>query len=334
MYSPREDWSQRSAKRVVAHPLTANGEPVSLLVLHHTVTRDSPFFDVLRSVERFHLDGKYYDIAYNGAASNSSDDWTDLRGPLVQGGATGRNAAGHYVDGWSLSIVVPGDFQTRGKDNPRPVVVENVARLIVRWINDGHVNRDFRLEPHRAHYQTSCCGDRLLALIPDIVTRVHEILGSSVSTSVGGTFPMMSDWRIHYNQREHFQDPDGIVEWFQRGLVILGFLPAEERSMDGVKGPATDAAVVAWETSLNYRNPNATFGAKSFATFLERLEAPRIVEEVEVIREVEVIVEVPVEVEVIREVVNPEVVTRLTVVADTVTALNEQVAAARFVASS
>ena len=173
LYTETNKWKVLEPKRVVPHPMTSEGSPVSLVVLHHTVTAAGPFFDILRSVDAYHHTKVYNDIAYNGAASNVSPDFTDLRGPLVQGGATGKTSSGIVMDTRSLSIVVPGDFETAGKDEASTTVVETVSQLIRRWILAGYVTRDFVLAPHREYRSTACCGSRLIARIPEIRERVE-----------------------------------------------------------------------------------------------------------------------------------------------------------------
>lgn len=276
-YSPRQEWTTGlQPKRVIAHPQTARGGKTDLIVLHHTVTPDAPFFDMLRSVERYHLGRQYYDIAYNGAASNSSDDYTDLRGPQVQGGATGNG-----VDAYSLSIVVPGDFQTSGKDRPRPVVVENVARLIARWHSQGFVSDNFRIGPHRDFYQTSCCGDRLLRLIPQMEARAREIIAAG-GVPVGGDDDVIpfEEWKSHYNALEHGNSPDGVVEFIQDRLTRLGY---DVGDIDGVRGVKTDEAWTAFEAD---QFPNGTHNAKpgrySWERFLS-VQPVTVTETVEVV---------------------------------------------------
>jgi len=256
-YVPTSSWKVLAPKKVVRHPMTSVGIPVNLVVLHHTVTPDGPFFDILRSVDRFHQSGVYNDIAYNAAASNSSDAFTDLRGPMVQGGATGK-WNGEVIDRRSLSIVVPGDFQTAGKDNPDPRVIENVARLIVKWINDGHVAEDFTLEPHRNYHRTSCCGDRLLALIPAMRNRVNQILAdvedtsSSVVTEEEAMRVPLVDWNKEFIRYDRSGEYNAAVEVWQRALVAAGFDPGP---IDGIRGAQTEAANIRFEIESQLRSP-------------------------------------------------------------------------------
>ena len=262
-YVSRSEWtSGRPPKSVTRHPMTSNGVPVSLIVLHHTVTPDEPFYQWLRSVEVQHLNGVYADFAYNGAASNSSAQYTDGRGPTVQGGATGNG-----VDASSLSIVAVGDFHTGGKDLASDLLVENVAGLIVRWIKGGRVAEDFRLEPHRNFYATACCGDRLVARIPDIKRAVRQQLHGGASAP--RRFPMMDQWYKHYNSVAYGTKPDGIVEWYQDGLIRIGYLKGKA---DGVKGPRTDNAWVSFELDAGAKNPDARPGRYSTNAFRSALD--------------------------------------------------------------
>lgn len=267
-YTPREGWSSLDAKVITPHPMTTKGDPVSLIVLHHTVTSPSPFYAVLAAIQRNHLSGKYHDIAYNGAASNASDDFTDLRGPLRQGGATGENRDGRVVDEWSLSIVVPGDFETAGKDNPTAKAIENTAQLIALWHSQGHVADDFTVEPHRDHYQlsngtprTSCCGRRLLAVIPQIEARAQELIKGDDEMA-----PMIEWWRT-FNRTED-GDESGVIEWFQRGLAELGFYDGR---INGKQAPRLRAAWLEFERSLGHPNPNDKAGAATLQHFIDLL---------------------------------------------------------------
>jgi hypothetical protein len=232
----------------------------------------------LQAIERFHINGDFYDFAYNGAASNSSAEWAEGRGALTQGGATGAG-----VDAYSLSIVAIGSFHKSSDKRfhePTDLLVDNTARLIVRWINSGYVSKTFTIEPHRNYYQTACCGDALAARISDIKARVSELLGEST------TMIPMSEWDNHFNSLPDFNEKDGVVEWFQEGLINLGYLPAG--SIDGVKGPQTRGAWQAFEVAQGYQNANDKPGNTSVAAF--RAELAKIGDSV--------IVEVPVEVEV------------------------------------
>jgi len=264
------EWKKLAPKTVVPHPVTASGGAVKLVVLHHSVTPDAAFLDMLLSIERYHHGKAYYDFAYNGAASNSSDESADGRGPVVQGGATGNG-----VDAHSLSIVAIGDFQSSGKDVPADRLVENVARKIVGWVELGHVAPDFKLEPHRLHYSTSCCGDRLVRRIPEIVERVAEILGG-----VADMVAMMSEWDEHYRSLEVPSEPDGIVEWFQDELSQLGFYT---NAVDGVKGGATVAAWLSFEESQGWRNANELPGNFSVQRMRELVKAKAAAATVEVV---------------------------------------------------
>jgi hypothetical protein len=287
-YVPTGDWKVLAAKRIVSHPMTAKGYPVPLVVLHHTVTTEGPFFKILQSVDRYHQGGVYDDIAYNGAASNTEEFYTDLRGPLVQGGATGK-WNGEIIDRRSLSIVVPGDFQTAGKDAPNAVVVDTVAALIVRWILQGHVTRTFKLEPHRNYHRTSCCGERLMAVIPAIRARVDELLAGGVSLVSNVEEDMMGvpirEWNTEYIRGASGSEYSAAVELWQRALLAAGFDPG---AVDGLRGAKTEAANKWFESRFGLDNPDGFPGNPSWRRLLAILATPST--------EVEVPAGIPVEV--------------------------------------
>jgi len=290
---PRSEWGLKEPNEVVAHPVTSKGQAVSLVVLHHSVTNETPFVRTMQAIERAHISGDFFDYAYNASASNVSAHTAEGRGALVRGGATGNG-----VDSYSLSIVLIGSFHKPSDKRyhiVRDVAVDNVAHKIVSWIRAGYVSRNFKLDPHHDHYQTACCGDALSVRIPDIMTRVNQLLdGDSGETMI---VIRMSQWDNHFNELEDYNLPDGVVEWYQEGLTTLGFYSG---AIDGVKGPKTRAAWFAFEQSQGYPNANDRPGNSSTAAFRRRLaEIGDTVEtitkvEVEVERIVEVKVEVPV----------------------------------------
>jgi len=280
---PREEWGLLEPKQVVPHPVTSVGQAVSLFVLHHTVTNESPFVRTLQAIERFHHGGVYFDIAYNAAASNVTDETAVLRGPLTQGGATGNG-----VDSYSLSCVAVGSFHREGDKRFHEVsdmLINNVAHKAVQWINAGHLSPNFTMDPHREHYETSCCGDALFARIPDIMARVQELQGEPMIV-----IPM-DQWDNHFNELDDFNAPDGVIEWFQDGLTVLGYDPGP---IDGQKGPQTRAAWLAFEVDQGYENANDRPGKFSIVAFREALA--KVGDTVTVEVPVEVIVEVEVEV--------------------------------------
>jgi hypothetical protein len=282
-YVPTNDWKRLAAKRIVAHPMTSKGYPVPLVVLHHTVTPAYPFLSILQGVDSFHQSGVYNDIAYNGAASNTSDEYTNLRGPLVQGGATGKSN-GETIDKRSLSLVAVGDFETAGRDVPTDQLVENVARLIVRWILEGHVTRTFSLEPHRNYRSTACCGERLVARIPEIRSRVDEILGTDTITDTEEAMmavPLIN-WNTEYIRGAQENTYSAAVELWQKALLAAGMDPGD---VDGLVGPKTKAANKWFESKRGTTTPDTFPDNANWRRLLKILETPATNQIVEVERE-------------------------------------------------
>lgn len=197
---------------------------MDLVVVHHSVTPDSRWEDMLRAVERLHIDGQFVDFAYNGAASNVNDEYTDGRGPLVQGGATGNG-----IDRTSLSVVAVGQFHSSAP-NPTPpteMLLDNIAGLIARWIRAGHVSRDYQIAPHNQYYSTACCGDLLEPLLQDIRKRSLRLVDVAQSpTDQELVMTPLQDWRKIFNQQTVAKPADNsynsVVELVQRWLGTYG----------------------------------------------------------------------------------------------------------------
>lgn len=156
-------------KRVVKHPVTAAGGSVDLVVLHHSVTGAGPLQRVLRAIERYHIGGEFYDIAYNYLVNEEGS--AEGRGALVQGGATGAG-----MDSKSLSICVLGDYETAGRDGVSGALVDQLAGLLADLVDMGVLASDFELVPHSQYKATACCGKRLKAEIPRVMRIVHAAI--------------------------------------------------------------------------------------------------------------------------------------------------------------
>ena len=161
----RAEWSKGvTPKQVVNHPVTYSGGAVSTVVLHHSVTGQSPFLGKVRAIERYHITGEYFDIAYNFLVSASDGFAVEGRGAVTQGGATGAG-----IDGQSLSVCAVGNFEA---DKVPTILVDNLVSLLSKLVVDGHVKPGFSLEPHSKYKATACCGKNLVVLIPEILRRV------------------------------------------------------------------------------------------------------------------------------------------------------------------
>ncbi len=166
----RKHWSAGvTPKRVVKHPVTSAGGAVDTVVLHHSVTGSEPFETVLRSIERFHINGEFYDIAYNFLMNDKNT--AEGRGAFVQGGATGAG-----MDASSLSICVLGDYETAGKHVVSADLVDGLAGLLVDLVKMGVVAPGFNLAAHSDFKATACCGVRLKAEIPRVMRIVHAAI--------------------------------------------------------------------------------------------------------------------------------------------------------------
>ena len=179
----RAEWSAGvKPKRVVKHPVTAAGGAVDLVVLHHSVTSAGPLQRVLRAIERYHINGEFYDIAYNYLVNEEGS--AEGRGALVQGGATGAG-----IDSKSLSICVLGDYETAGKDGVSTGLVDQIAALLADLVGMGVLASDFELVPHSQYKATACCGKRLKAAIPDVMRLVAGATKAVTGATSGGVKP-------------------------------------------------------------------------------------------------------------------------------------------------
>ena len=166
----RKQWSAGvTPKRVVKHPVTSAGGAVDTVVLHHSVTSSEPFETVLRSIERYHISGEFYDIAYNFLLNDRYA--AEGRGAFVQGGATGAG-----MDASTLSICVLGDYETAGKHVVSADLVDGLAGLLVDLVKMGVLAPGFNMAAHSDFKATACCGVRLKAEIPRVMRIVHAAI--------------------------------------------------------------------------------------------------------------------------------------------------------------
>jgi hypothetical protein len=133
------------------------------------VTSSEPLETVLRSIERYHISGEFYDIAYNFLLN---DKYTaEGRGAFVQGGATGAG-----MDASTLSICVLGDYETAGKHVVSADLVDGLAGLLVDLVKMGVLAPSFNMAAHSDFKATACCGVRLKAEIPRVMRIVHAAI--------------------------------------------------------------------------------------------------------------------------------------------------------------
>ena len=162
----RAGWSTGAAPtKVVPHPITSKGQGVDLVVLHHSVTGQSPSMDRARAIEAYHQrDGsEFFDIAYNYLVAVDGTAF-EARGPYTQGGATGAGQ-----DKLSLSVCAIGNFET---SHPPIMLLDTIGELLSDLVKTGLVKPGFKLQPHSDFKATACCGAHLKTAIPSIMSRV------------------------------------------------------------------------------------------------------------------------------------------------------------------
>ena len=80
--------------------------------------------------------------------------------------------------------------------------------------------------------------------------------------------PLLEDWDKHFRQRANGAPADGIIQWFQGGLLVLGHYAGP---VDGVMSEATRAAWLAFEVFRGYENANDRPGNTSVQAFRRML---------------------------------------------------------------
>ena len=87
--------------------------------------------------------------------------------------------------------------------------------------------------------------------------------------------PPLDQWNKVWNKARDTTDadPDGIIEWFQAGLVQLGFL-APGQFTPGVMNKRSQNAWRRMEKAWGYNNPNDHIGQHALAKFRRELTAP------------------------------------------------------------
>lgn len=145
---PRPDWDSDAD-----YPTRKMPRPVSIVRIHHTVTRatKNPCADA-RTVERV-LDQRGLD-GYNFLA-HPSGVMLELAGDRV-----GEHTKGHNLDSYAYSLI--GNYD---RDQPTFIQLINIARCINLQRLDGQLVADLGaidIVPHRATSATACPGANLV----------------------------------------------------------------------------------------------------------------------------------------------------------------------------
>lgn len=137
-----------------------NRNETSRVIIHHT---SGPDYQTASTIHDYHLSLGWAGIGYHYLIN--SDGVTELGRPRD---AIGAHAAGANYD--SVGVAVCGDYSVV---TPSRSQIENLAMLIANCC------ADYNIEPsadtiigHRDIDATSCPGDALYDLIPDIIGKV------------------------------------------------------------------------------------------------------------------------------------------------------------------
>lgn len=160
------DWGRRPAKRVVPHPVLASGGEVQELVLHHSVTAEAPFLEVVRGIQSYHLDGDegYFDIAYNYLVSSDGPDIAVGRGS-AQGGATGSG-----VDSRTFSVCFVGDYSDKLLGAQE---IENLKSLVSYLRGRGLLTSGFVVLNGHGNYRATSCPGRISEQLKQLEREVN-----------------------------------------------------------------------------------------------------------------------------------------------------------------
>lgn len=156
----RSQWGARPPKR---DPYVI-GTPVAELWLHHTAGYERGPSGV-RAIQNFHMDTRgWNDIAYSWLYDPADRTFYEGRGPGVAGGHTkGHNTVSH-------ALCVLGHYD---EAVPLAHTVEDLAAFC-RWHGAQGYGPGAFTGGHRDVGSTSCPGDNLYRLIPDINTAAQE----------------------------------------------------------------------------------------------------------------------------------------------------------------
>lgn len=173
-YVTRDQWGAKPPKyRNIMR------RPVSLVVVHHTVTDPNadPYKSV-RGVQAYHQGKGWSDIAYQElvAMDREHDGWVfEGRGFGFIGGATGTPPG----DANSLSICLLGNAE---QTPPTPAAVESIAQRLAYAEKIGRLAPAWEIRGDRDYNQTACPGAHLYAQLPYIRQRAAEIVAGHQPT--------------------------------------------------------------------------------------------------------------------------------------------------------
>ncbi len=118
-----------------------------------------------------------------------------------------------------------------------------------------------RVLPHNDFRRKTCPGQELSAY-------ADELDGQPIGEDM--TVPM-DQWHKVFNATENGNEPDGVIEWFQRGLVKLGFYQGpdvDDRQEWGVMRAKVRLAWAGYEHSKGYKKANERPGPVSVRHFM------------------------------------------------------------------
>lgn len=222
----------------------------------------------LRAVQRWHMDNNgWSDIAYSWAVFPSGRIY-ELRGLSWDQFGNGEDQVGQN-DGpdrvWYTIFYVggdDGDWDNPNRDKPTPAAKASVEALIAMIRDEGAGDR---VLPHNEFKRKTCPGKELSAY-------ADELDGQPIGDDMA---PPMDQWHKVFNDAAN-GDSDGIITWFQRGLVKLGHYagPDTDDSQEwGVMKGKLRLAWTAYEVSKGYANPNDRPGRVSLRHFQDDLDA-------------------------------------------------------------
>lgn len=226
--SPRESWSTPAS---IGSMLTG---PLDLVVVHHSYAPDVPAeasikqeTHAMRSMDRYHRETNgWAGIAYSFCLFQSGRVY-EGRGWL----RAGAHTEGHNHDAHGICFVIDGS-----RHAPTPVAWQAAKDLIREGIRIGAIAPVYRVEPHDRYKNKVCPGDRIKAILPQLLIRDQGIRdlkygdrGEDVKVlqrrllvkPASGTFGPITRAAVINFQIRNGLEPDGIVGPITRARLGL-----------------------------------------------------------------------------------------------------------------
>ncbi|MBI3553117.1 MAG: N-acetylmuramoyl-L-alanine amidase [Elusimicrobia bacterium] len=160
---PRKQWGAKKAKKPY-EPMVPDR-----ITVHHTegfqaFTKEDAIQE-MRVIQDFHQTGRgWIDIGYHYLIDGSGGIWEGRPVGVVGAHVKDKN------DG-NVGISLMGDFHAPKNERPSIAQVQSLV-VVLKWLSAKYTIAPDRIKGHRDQNETSCPGDILYAMLPDIRRRV------------------------------------------------------------------------------------------------------------------------------------------------------------------